>query len=258
METAENRKQGDDPRENTSRNTHQAVMDLLRRHTQARKVLDIPCGEGAFTKRLMDAGLEPHSADVEDLILTPGARFKVCDIDRPLPYPDSDFDAVVCIDGIEHIERPFDFIRETHRILREEGVFLLSTPNISSLRSRWRWLLTGFHNKGKSPLNEARPSPLHHIQLLGFPILRYGLHRSGFRITALRANRVKAVSWLYAPLVPFSYAVTRRVFRKEEQDPEQRRRNREILRQMFLRPVLFGETLIVEAAKCGTRMTERP
>ena len=36
--------------------------------------------------------------------------------------------------------------------MRPGGVVILSTPNISSLRSRWRWLLTGFHHGRKTPL----------------------------------------------------------------------------------------------------------
>jgi 2-polyprenyl-3-methyl-5-hydroxy-6-metoxy-1,4-benzoquinol methylase len=47
------------------------------------------------------------------------------------------FDAVVSIDGIEHIERPFDFIRECRRMIRKDGVLIISTPNLTALRSRW-------------------------------------------------------------------------------------------------------------------------
>jgi 2-polyprenyl-3-methyl-5-hydroxy-6-metoxy-1,4-benzoquinol methylase len=170
-------------------------------------------------------------------------------MDERLPYADATFDAVVCIDGIEHIERPFDFIRECQRILRQDGALIISTPNLSALRSRWRYLLTGFHQGEKSPLDESHYTPLHHLTLVSFPELRYRLHANGFRVTAVRTNRVKLISWLYVLLAPLAYLVTVLAFNKEEKDAGVRKQNREIVKQMFTVPVLFGETLIVKATR---------
>jgi 2-polyprenyl-3-methyl-5-hydroxy-6-metoxy-1,4-benzoquinol methylase len=212
-------------------------------------VLDIPCGAGAFTKRLLDAGVEVYSADCEELIRLPHRKFSIADMNERLPFADEMFDAVVCIDGIEHIERPFDFLKECHRILRKNGVLIISTPNLMALRSRWRWLLTGFHQGEKSPLDEINYTPLHHLSLVSFPELRYRLHATNFRINAIKTNRVKSISWLYAALAPVSYLMTRWVFNKEEKNVRVREQNREILKQLFTISVLFGETLIVKAVR---------
>ena len=234
-------------RESTSRNTHTVVEQLLLLEPAVHAVLDIPCGEGAFTARLAARGLAVQAGDCQPILKVPNVPFTACDMNQPLPFKAGEFDAVVCIDGIEHLERPFDFIRESRRILRVGGVLLISTPNISSLRSRWRWFLTGFHHQGKSPLNEALPTPYHHIRLFSFADLRYVLHANGFRITAIRCNRVKPIAWIYAPLIPLAWLITLWVFHKEEKDPQQRHRNRMIMRQIFSIPVLFGETLIIKA-----------
>ncbi len=151
--------------------------------------------------------------------------------------------------GIEHLERPFDFVRECFRVLRKEGCLVISTPNISALRSRWRWMMTGHHNKGKTPLNEAKPSPLHHINLFSYHQLRYVLQSNGFHIDTITTNRVKGVSYAYLPWVPFAYLKTRLVYHREERDTAQRSRNKEILQQMFSSSLLFGETMIVRAVK---------
>ena len=242
---------GSDIRENTSRNTHNVVEGLLLQEDSIRKVLDVPCGEGAFTNRMLAKGIDVYAGDCENIIKAPDAKWVGCDMNQPLPFEDHEFDAIVCIDGIEHVERPFDFVRECSRVIRKEGALIVSTPNISSLRSRWRWFLTGFHNKGKTPLNEDRPSPLHHIGLLSFAGIRYMLHTNGFRIASITCNRIKAISWVYSFFVPFAYIITAWVFHKEEKDVDQRRRNKTILRQMFLKEVLFGETLIVKAVRCS-------
>ena len=84
---------------------------------------------------------------------------------------------------------------------------------------------------------------------MSFPELRYRLHANGFKVAAVRTNRVMLVSWLYAVLAPPAYLVTALVFNKQEKVAHVREQNREILKQMFTVPVLFGETLIVKAIR---------
>jgi 2-polyprenyl-3-methyl-5-hydroxy-6-metoxy-1,4-benzoquinol methylase len=246
------------PAENTTPNTHNVVADLVFGHPEYRAILDIPCGEGAFVRRCLARGLSVSAADCVPFEGLGGADFAIADMNQPLPHDDDAFDAVVCIDGIEHIERPFDFIRESARVTRRGGSVVISTPNISAVRSRWRWLLTGFHAKCKSPLDEADPNPLHHINMLSLPELRYMLHTAGFRITDIRTNRYKLISLAYALLVPLSYLVTMMTLLKQERkSPEGRRRNREVIKQLFSGPVLFGETLIVMARNDKTPTHDR-
>ncbi len=233
--------------ESACENTHAVVEGMIPGGKQA--VLDIPCGEGAFSKRLMDRGVEVHSADIVQADQAGNPRFQVANMNGTLPFEDEKFDGVVCIDGIEHIERQFDFVRECGRITKRGGFLIISTPNISSLRSRFRWLLTGFHTKGKTPLNERCPHPSYHINMISFPELRYILHTSGFSVQALSSNRIKFVSWLYAPLVPISLLNTLYWFRKEAKNDDLKVINRQVLAQMFSLPVLFGETLVVKAMK---------
>jgi len=233
--------------ENTTLHTHDIVADWVFQQEDHYRVLDIPSGEGAFTVRCLAHGLKVVSGDCEPLCAAEGATFSQVDMNEPLPHDDDEFDCVVCIDGIEHIERPFDFVTECCRVLRPGGSIVLTTPNISSLRSRWRWLLTGFHNKCRSPLNEANPNPLHHVNMLSFHKMRYMLHRSGFTITHIKTNRVKLVSLAYGWLAPIAYLATWWTLRTSEKDPHQRRRNRDISRQMFSWEILFGETMVIMA-----------
>jgi SAM-dependent methyltransferase len=236
------------PRANTSRGTPEAVARLVLEHGTPR-VLDAPCGEGALALLLGEEGCEVWGLDCEpDILRVDGVQFRQGDLQELLPFEDGFFGAVACVDGIEHVENPFHLVREFHRVLEPNGLLAVSTPNISAMRSRVRFLLTGFHNKFKRPLDESRRDPLHHITPLSFPRLRYILHTSGFEMTAVRANRAKPASWPYALCYPLSWLCTWLSLRRER-DAEQRARNREILRALHSPAVFFGETLIVAARK---------
>ncbi len=236
-------------RENARKGTHQAAIQLVPQNGECTKILDIPCGEGAFSQTMIARGLEVHAADRENILKVPGVKFQLADMNARLPFDDDELDAVVSLEGIEHIERPFDFVRECNRVTRKDGWLILSTPNISALRSRWRWFLTGFHNKCKTPLDETNPNPMHHVNVVGFPKIRYMLHTSGYRITKITANRIKPVAYLYLPLLPICWLMTLLVLWREVRSETEKKQNREILRQMFSTAVLFGEVLLLRARK---------
>lgn len=51
----------------------------------------------------------------------------VSDIAR-IPEPDAAFDAVLCVEVLEHVPDPIAALRELHRLLRPEGTLVLTAP----------------------------------------------------------------------------------------------------------------------------------
>jgi len=213
------------------------------------RILDAPCGAGALTIALRERGYDAVGADID---LTAASRlgdaFSVADLARPLPWSDGFFDAVLSVEGIEHLENRHAYLREIARVLKARGTLVLTTPNIVSLRSRVRFRGSGFFHHDPRPLREAARHPLHHIGLMTFPDLRYALHTSGFRITAVAHTHIKPVSYLYGVLAPWAWLYTTIAFRKER-DPAQREANREIRRTLVSRSLLYGENLMVVARR---------
>ena len=235
--------------ENAGKNTHNKVLQILQEIVPTGRVMDVPSGSGAFARRLADLDYNVVAADVVNHGNIEGVEFHEADMNKPLPFPNGSLNCITCIEGIEHLERPFDFIRECERVLCDDGCLILTTPNTSSLRSRWRFFLTGFHNKCKYMLDETAPNPLHHIGMLSFPALRYMLHTNGLEIQKIDANRVKGLSWLYAPIAIVQYLLTRLNIRKAKPADINVDLSKEVLSQMMTVPLLFGEAMVVAATK---------
>lgn len=61
-----------------------------------------------------------------------------------LPFADREFDLVIAMESLEHfVVDPSFVFREAHRVLREDGALLVTTPNIVSLRGVSRALEGG-------------------------------------------------------------------------------------------------------------------
>lgn len=234
---------------NTSKNTHETVFEMMGKNTN-RTVLVIPSGRGAFVLRLKDQGFKKIAAvDIQNILDIEHDNFVQADMTNTLPFPNNSYDILICIDGIEHISKQVDFMSEANRILTHNGEIIISTPNILSLRSRWKWFWTGHHQKCNSPLDENNPNPLHHISMISFTEIRYLLHTNGFRINEVRTNRIKPISLIYSIFLPLIYFSTLWVYIRTGKKEGTLEMNKIILRQIFSREILFGETLIVKAVK---------
>ncbi len=107
-------------------------------------VLDLGCAGGfmseAMAKRGANVtGMDPakgaieaarRHAETSDLRI----RYDV-GVGEALPYTDASFDAVVCVDVLEHVADLGQVLREVTRVLRPGGLFLFDTINRNPISS---------------------------------------------------------------------------------------------------------------------------
>lgn len=112
------------------------------------RVLDVGCANGAFLKALREKGYRNlYAADRGNFISLSGLEeipFQKINADfEQFPYPDNSFDTVTAFAVLEHLENPFFFVREASRLLKPEGLFVISIPNAFHIWSRLSFLLKG-------------------------------------------------------------------------------------------------------------------
>jgi 2-polyprenyl-3-methyl-5-hydroxy-6-metoxy-1,4-benzoquinol methylase len=134
--------------ERASAGLHAHVLSKIQ-SLQIRKdsvMLDVGCGTGAFLARLANSGFSNlHGVDISAPAAgLPGIVFAEHDLDLGgMPYDDASIDLVTCIEVLEHVENTGIFLKELARIVKPDGVILLTTPNLHSLEARVRLFLLG-------------------------------------------------------------------------------------------------------------------
>ncbi|MEI7895988.1 MAG: class I SAM-dependent methyltransferase [bacterium] len=99
-------------------------------------VLEMGCGEGYGTSLMSEhvekiTGLDVDANAVDHAQNKYGSSnctFTLYD-GRKIPFRDNTFDAVISFQVIEHVEDDANFVAEIFRILKNNGIFIVTTPN---------------------------------------------------------------------------------------------------------------------------------
>ena len=231
---------------------HETVARILDPLPRGR-LLDIPAGEGALSARLAEAGFDVRACDLyPELFLPPQVQIRQGDLSGTIPYADGEFDYVVCIEGLEHIENPHQAIREFSRVLAPGGHLVVSVPNILNIEERLKWLFFGYTSHFKPISQEhlrmrreqvgSRMPVALHINPIAYTELRYALENSGFELVGTHRDRRKPNLWMYWPLV----ALIRILGHFSSAARRSERWTRELQSDAVL---LGGNTLILHARK---------
>lgn len=114
------------------------------------RMLDMGCGYGGLAKLIADSlGVqEVYGVDKDDHRLSKAKEkgLQVCKLDlerNSLPFPDDYFNLVTSFGVLEHLACFDNLVKEAYRVLKVQGLFLVSTPNLGSWINRMA-LLFGY------------------------------------------------------------------------------------------------------------------
>jgi SAM-dependent methyltransferase len=132
---------------------------------EGRRVLEIGCGRGGFSRYLVSRGADVVAADfspaavgfaAQQLTGARSAQAIVADIEA-IPFERDSFGVVISLDTIEHVPNPARAVAELVRVLRPGGTLVLTTNNYFGLIGVWRLLmrLAGFRfTEFGQPINQ--------------------------------------------------------------------------------------------------------
>lgn len=126
---------------------HQYRLDIIPEAQNRARCLDVGAGSGLFTERISkDKRYEVIGMDccekAIELAQARGIKMLKINIEEDkFPFPDKYFDLITCFEVIEHIKKPSNMLNEVYRTLKDNGYFIISTPNIAWWYLRLKLLL---------------------------------------------------------------------------------------------------------------------
>ena len=170
------------------------------------RVLDLGCYDGRFGKLVLhETGLLIDGADIspDNLSKATSLRRKFHeDLDSPSWWKiDGTYDLIFAGDIIEHLINTDEFLININRLLKPNGLVVVSTPNVASLGRR---LLLLF---GKSPfleISKIQEVNLHYAPIVGhIRYLQEAKKQGEYLIIGLNSDKsVKKIKGHKRPIIP--------------------------------------------------------
>ena len=170
-------------------------------------ILDFGCGQGAFSQRLIDAGMIVDGCDIDTAQIKAKVNRKITlDLNKDINTDlfSEKYDVVIAVEILEHLKNPWKYLNDCISLLKDDGIIVLSTPNISNFVSRLRFFMRGTLVAFEVPdLVHGHITPLSFIQIenmvnhFGLKILKKGyagslpiVHISGFSLFSFLRNTI--------------------------------------------------------------------
>ena len=233
-----------------------AVTTLLADIPAAGKtLLDVSCKEGDVLQSLQSHGFILRGTNFESS--GPGLNgipvdYSV-DLLKRLPYEDASFDVVLLVEVIEHLENHRVALGELARILKPNGVLIVTTPNIMRLNSRLHFFWSGYHKTKRrfipfdTPLAQAHRFHNYPIDL---PILYYLGKQHRLELERLEKSKVKTYSrilFAFFGLPVMAYTWYTLLLR--EKNPVQKQENRRLCTWLLHPRMLMEDNLVMRFRK---------
>jgi len=117
---------------------HLKAYDFTKSFYKGKRVLEIGCNMGYGANILAKSAKEVVAIDFDAKVIAfarknytaPNIKFEEVNA-KKLPYNDKSFDVVISFQVVEHINpnEVSDYLSEINRVLNEDGIALLTTPN---------------------------------------------------------------------------------------------------------------------------------
>jgi SAM-dependent methyltransferase len=229
-------------------------MEVVARHFEERpkgmRILDLPAGNGLLADGLRAMGHTVVCGDIN----RERADYTYVDMAAPLPFRDGEFDAAICLEGVEHLVNPVGLIAELSRVVRAGGAIVVSTPNVMNFYSRLQYLFTGtpyqFNPASLPEIAKGVAADRGHIFPLSYFQLRYLFAQHGAAVKQVLGDRYKRklLIPIYIFLLPLAWLWSTLLLTRQG-DVRYEARNRELHAHSLSAPLLYSRSLVLVLEK---------
>lgn len=120
------------------------ILHRIKRFKTNGRLLDVGAGSGILVEQALALGYDASGVEPSESLSESAQKLKLPVITGTLPLPtlQHPFDVVTLIDVIEHVDQPLAMLEEVSKCLRQDGICILVTPDVSSfaahiMRGKW-------------------------------------------------------------------------------------------------------------------------
>ncbi|MDD5454926.1 MAG: class I SAM-dependent methyltransferase [Candidatus Ratteibacteria bacterium] len=190
-----------------------SFLKITRSMSNINRALDIGCGTGIYADLLSGLSKEIFATDIKKTVLFRNkSSFIQMDL-QMLGFKNNTFDFIVCSEVLEHIEDLNSGLKEIYRVLKPNGIILISVPNRMSIfwiKNRIIFYFTYFFNK---TLNTIEQEYKKHIDFSTFKLIKL-MKNAGFNIlniygVFLMLCPIKVIEYFVNKLPKIAYNICR-------------------------------------------------
>lgn len=148
--------------------TFETTIEIVEKNINKGKLLNLGGGTGQVAKIFEELKYDVYNIDIDikkEDENNKNINFNL-NSNNKLPFSEESFDVIVCQEIIEHVENPWKLFRDVKSMLKKDGEFILSTPNILSIKSRIKFIITGYFPWFTPDCFDYHINPLPHWEIM--------------------------------------------------------------------------------------------